>query len=75
MNAQMAPGFGRRAPVGVSLTTSAVTSAPEPAKTAAAQHQPRAQTDEIADLRAVCLGRLEPTAVASMPHAKKTVPG
>jgi pilus assembly protein CpaF len=66
MNA-LAPSFGRRAPVAAPAVRPPEPVAPaiatEPATPAV-----RAPSDAIAALRAICLARLEPAAVATMPH-------
>jgi pilus assembly protein CpaF len=63
-----APTFGRRAPVAASVIT-----APEPVAPVAVETEPvkalvRAPSAAIAELRVICLARLEPAAVAAMPH-------
>jgi pilus assembly protein CpaF len=63
-----ATSFGRRAPVAASLAAPARAISPTSVETSPAGLQARAHSDAIADLRAICLARLEPTAVASMPH-------
>jgi pilus assembly protein CpaF len=63
-----APSFGRRA-----AATESVMTIPKPAASASIEAttpgpQVRVPSDAIGELRAICLARLEPAAVASMPH-------
>jgi pilus assembly protein CpaF len=66
----LSPSFGRRSPPSVpaSIVTTmkpVVTRAAEPAAPAPQVVVP---SDAIGELRAICMARLEPAAVASMPH-------
>ncbi len=69
MNGVIAPSFGRR-------SSAAAPSVPaQPDVVPIAENKPRATSlpaEAIAELRAICLARLEPTAVANMPHERLT---
>ena len=61
-----APNFGRRMPVVGPFAAPANLSAARAVKTV--DSQAGVQSDAIADLRSICLARLEPTAVAGTSH-------
>jgi pilus assembly protein CpaF len=67
MNTQ-APTFGRRAPLPASIATVERRIVPAPAETAAPKPQVRVPSNALGELRAICMARLEPTAVANMPQ-------
>ena len=64
----LAPSFGRRAPVAASVIAAPEPVAPEIVETKSVMPLVRAPSAAIAELRAICLARLEPAAVATMPH-------
>jgi pilus assembly protein CpaF len=67
MNVQVA-SFGRRSPSAASVAAPPRPVAPTIVETPAATPRVRVPSDAIAELRTFCLARLEPAAVASMPH-------
>jgi pilus assembly protein CpaF len=66
----LTPSFGRRGPppAAPAIAPTPKPAAPAHAEQAAPTPQLRVPSDAIGELRAICMARLEPAAVASMPH-------
>jgi pilus assembly protein CpaF len=64
----LAPTFGRRAPVAAAVIATPEPGTPAVVETKSPMPLVRAPSAAISELRAICLARLEPSAVATMPH-------